>query len=175
MAEAPDDRRLAGRVRRASISIMNVNPQLGMWQAAGTAIAHAPNLDELRSPESGGDSIAFNAHGHSARVAVQESSGELTLLRSKVPSPVSRDQPGLPMAAVLEAQNDVPPLAEMRLQKRSLSEKHHSDRKEKWITTIKHGLNALWKFFLTPSGFVIVIYCLNIVVRRPLKHLRSAR
>lgn len=76
-----------GRVRGASISLINANPQLGMWQAAGTAIAQAPNLTELRDAESGGDNIAFNAQGHSARFAVHDPDGELTLVRSNTRRP----------------------------------------------------------------------------------------
>jgi len=46
----------------------------------------------------------------------------------------------------------------------SLHEKHKSDVKEKWGPTIKNGLTAFWKSFKTPSGFLITIYFLNIVV-----------
>ncbi|KAH7025055.1 uncharacterized protein B0I36DRAFT_366951 [Microdochium trichocladiopsis] len=69
-------------VRRASVSIMNTNPQLGMWQATGTAIAQAPNLAELRGTESGGLNIEFNSQGHSARIVAEEDDGELVLVRS---------------------------------------------------------------------------------------------
>jgi len=68
--------------RRASVSIMNTNPQLGVWQATGTAIAQAPNLAELRGSESGGAHIEFNSQGHSARVVAEEHDGELVLVRS---------------------------------------------------------------------------------------------
>ncbi|KXJ86545.1 hypothetical protein Micbo1qcDRAFT_168344 [Microdochium bolleyi] len=70
-------------VRRASV-VMNSNPQLGMWQAAGTAIAQAPNLSELRSTETGGSEfIEFNSQGHSTRrVAEDPEDGELVLVRS---------------------------------------------------------------------------------------------
>lgn len=69
-------------LRRASVSIMNTNPQLGMWQATGTAIAQAPNLAELRGSESGGANIEFNSQGHSARIVAEEHDGELVLVRS---------------------------------------------------------------------------------------------
>ncbi|KAM3497658.1 hypothetical protein MY10362_009000, partial [Beauveria mimosiformis] len=35
------DSTITGRARRASLSVMNANPQLGIWQAACTAIAQA--------------------------------------------------------------------------------------------------------------------------------------
>ncbi|KAH8651975.1 hypothetical protein BGZ61DRAFT_541922 [Ilyonectria robusta] len=76
-----------GCVRGAFIPLINANPQLGMWQAAGTAIAQAPNLTELRDAESGGENIAFNAQGHSVRFAVRDPDGELTLVRSNTRRP----------------------------------------------------------------------------------------
>ncbi|KAJ4169599.1 hypothetical protein NW754_005752 [Fusarium falciforme] len=75
---------LAGRLRGVSISVIKANPQLGVWQAAGTAIAQAPNLRELRDPESGGANIAFNVQGHSARFAVQEPDGEIIITHAGV-------------------------------------------------------------------------------------------
>lgn len=98
-------------VRRASI-VMNSNPQLGMWQAAGTAIAQAPNLAELRGTETGGaDFIEFNSQGHSARrVAEDPEDGELVLVRSNT----RRGSVGFGAAGaeggVMEAQQQQPPL-----------------------------------------------------------------
>lgn len=36
-------------------------------------------------------------------------------------------------------------------------------KKHNWGQVIGHGLKAFWKFFLTPSGFLITLYGLNIV------------
>ncbi|KXH49530.1 hypothetical protein CSIM01_03818 [Colletotrichum simmondsii] len=187
---------IVGRVRGASISIMNANPQLGMWQAAGTAIAQAPNLTELRDPESGGDNIAFTAQGHSARYAIQEPHGDLALIRSntgrrgstfsingqssaggrnvfndKSENIRETDEP-----AVLNETSDearpgtgthdeslLPSEGQQFQRRQSLYQKHAAEEKAPWKTTIVNGLKAFWKFFLTPSGFVITIYCLNIV------------
>lgn len=190
---------IVGRVRGASLSIMNANPQLGMWQAAGTAIAQAPNLTELRDPESGGDNIAFTAQGHSARYAVQEPHGDLALIRSNTGRRASTfsingqsaggrnvfndkseniretDEP-----AVLNETSDearpgtgthdeslLPSEGQQFQRRQSLYQKHAAEEKAPWKTTIVNGLKAFWKFFLTPSGFVITIYCLNIVVSIP--------
>lgn len=148
---------LAGRARAASVSIFNAAPQLGMWQATGTAIAQAPNLVELREPESGGANIIFDAHGHSARVAKPDDAGELTLVRTG-----TKVFDELPLQDSLTSESPKHPhIAHVQ----SLREKHKSDVKEKWGPTIAHGLKAFWKFFLTPSGFLITIYGLNIVVR----------
>ncbi|KAK2022664.1 hypothetical protein LX32DRAFT_186639 [Colletotrichum zoysiae] len=201
-----DNDSIVGRVRSASISIMNVNPQLGMWQAAGTAIAHAPSLTELRDPDSGGDNIAFTAQGHSARHAVQEPRGDLALVR---PAPSRRasalssaedwrpgfrsvfgdkpeniresgEQPAPPPPAEtsdkarLGTREGLRAGAGQQLGRRqSLHEKHMGKEKAPWKTTINNGLKAFWKFFLTPSGFIITIYGLNIVAWGVSVHLQN--
>ncbi|KAH6874043.1 hypothetical protein B0T10DRAFT_610820 [Thelonectria olida] len=183
---AASNNSLVGRVRGASISVVNANPQLGMWQAAGTAIAQAPNLRELCDPESGGANIFFNAQGHSARLAVQEPDGELALARSYTKRPtfsttifsnVPIDEIESPKGVAtcgthitpLEGNHDHThwsrrdkhrPLSRRR---RSLHERHNGNVKEKWGPTLVHGLKASWKFVKTPSGFLVTIYFLNIV------------
>ena len=74
---------IIGRARGMSLSLLHTTPQLGMWQATATAMAQAPNLTELREPESGGSNITFDAHGHATRVAVPDEDGELTLVKSQ--------------------------------------------------------------------------------------------
>lgn len=183
-----------GRVRGASISLINANPQLGMWQAAGTAIAQAPNLTELRDAESGGDNIAFNAQGHSARFAVHDPDGELALVRSNTRRPTFTtpnfdNTPGEESVIVADVDESIREVAasssehhpqahwnlrekhrHLRQRRRSLYEKHKGDIKEKWGPTILNGLMAFWKFFKTPAGFVITLYCLNIVVCHLYQH-----
>ncbi|KAF7551817.1 hypothetical protein G7Z17_g4749 [Cylindrodendrum hubeiense] len=177
---------IVGRVRGASISLINANPQLGMWQATGTAIAQAPNLTELRDAGSGGDNIAFNAQGHSARIAVHDNDGELALVRSNTRRPTfttpnfDKDATQEPVV-IQEVDESAPEIASTsdsqhhthwnlrekhhRLAERrhSIYDKHKGDAKEKWGPTILNGLKAFWKFFKTPSGFLITIYGLNIV------------
>ncbi|KPM40400.1 hypothetical protein AK830_g6147 [Neonectria ditissima] len=176
---------LVGRVRGASISLINANPQLGMWQATGTAIAQAPNLTELRDAASGGDNIAFTAQGHSARIAVHDDAGELTLVRSGTRRPTfttpnfgSKDP--AEEAVVVRNVDDAAAVQDTEVassstdsqqhrphgppqRRHSLHEKHKGHVKEKWGPTIKNGLKAFWKFFTTWSGFLITIYALNIV------------
>ncbi|KIL87173.1 hypothetical protein FAVG1_09727 [Fusarium avenaceum] len=189
------------RVRGASMSLINANPQLGMWQATGTAIAQAPNLTELRDAESGGDKIEFNAQGHSTRYAVPDpdAHGELTLVRTSTltrrpsvlaatpkfkqdsfreePSVIAEEtqvEPGSTTVepAITEAPGEQHERHHFHLREKfhqrparrqSLYEKHKADDKEKWGPTIMNGLKAFWKFFLTPSGFLITLYGLNIV------------
>ncbi|KAK7430748.1 hypothetical protein QQZ08_002792 [Neonectria magnoliae] len=173
---------IVGRVRGASVSIINANPQLGMWQAAGTAIAQAPNLTELRDAASGGDNIAFTAQGHSARIAVHDEAGELTLVRSNTRKPTFTTpnfgkEPAEEAVVVRKVDdaaqdNEIASSTESQHQhhrhrlhqrRHSLHEKHKGHVKEKWGPTILNGLKAFWKFFKTLSGFLITIYFLNIV------------
>lgn len=182
---------IVGRVRGASISLINANPQLGMWQATGTAIAQAPNLTELRDAGSGGDNITFDAQGHSTRTAAPDEDGELTLVKTNTRRPTFTtpnfdkdatqepiviqevDESAPEIATTSDNQDHVPwNLREkhqrLRQRRHSLYEHHKGDAKEKWGPTILNGLKAFWKFFTTPSGFLITIYGLNIVVCAPL-------
>lgn len=155
---------ILGRARGASISLLNATPQLGMWQATGTAIAQAPNLTELRDPESGGANIEFNEYGHSIRVAKQDNDGELTLVKSQTKALSSLIEEE---AALEETDVDTERKKHRHHglhRRQTLKDKHACSHKESWGPTIKHGLKAFWIFFLTPSGFLITIYGLNIVV-----------
>lgn len=206
------DNTIVGRARRASLTVMNVNPQLGIWQAAGTAIAHAPNLTELRDVQSGGENISFNAQGHSTRLAaVHEDTGRLAIVRSNTwtgprattaeakrnasvtekideecceaaraaaaaasaSSPRASTPKDSATAALEIAPSSIGDESELKAGADEKEKKHHhffhkhnheEHPKAKWGPTIVHGLRAFWKFFTTPSGFIITIYCLNIVV-----------
>lgn len=141
----------ANRVRRASVSaatqLLQYDPQPSMWVASGAAIAHAPNLTELRESETGGSNIQFDAHGHSKREA----------------------GPGELQRRTTERRNSLGPSASLEPEKQ-LSEPSQQAvaepgtvEKEPWSKAILHGLHAFWKFFLTPTGFCITIYGLNVV------------
>lgn len=182
-----DAESIVGRARRASLSVFNANPQLGIWQAAGTAIAQAPNLTELRDMDLGANNIVFNSQGHSARrAAVYEDTGRLALVRSNT-RPVRRDTlKDIPetvtapvtiaesntvdgsVAATDEGQNTEAKEKKRHQHKHHLWHHSHGEEHGKKADigpTILHGLAAFWKFFVTPAGFLITIYCLNIVVR----------
>ncbi|KAI1868923.1 hypothetical protein JX265_006902 [Neoarthrinium moseri] len=145
-----------GPLRRASTTLFNANPQLGMWQATGTALAQAPNYSELRVAQAG-EAIEFNSQGHSARTALLQSDGELGPVLSKttsryepsrVPGSLSDDdehhaRPPRRRQTLLEMQNDEPTVG--------------------FGPTIANGLKAYWKFLRTPAGILITIYFLNIV------------
>lgn len=188
LAEQPAG--IVTRARRASLSVLNASPQLGIWQAAGTAIAQAPNLTELRDMDNGAANITFNSQGHSARLAaVYEDTGRLGLVRSdtwksvtekgtrdnqdeKRASPVLVDE--TTSSTTAEDPSTSKPNQSHDAQHEQGQQKHHlwhpshgpeQGKKAPIGPTIKHGLAAFWKFFITPAGFLITIYCLNIVVR----------
>jgi hypothetical protein len=164
-----EEKGMIGRARGMSLSFFNATPQLGMWQATGTAIAQAPNLTELREPESGGANIRFDAHGHSTRTAKPDDDGQLTLIKSGTKILDSPAQEAiLPEETDGELDTDPRKHGHGFRRHQSLKEKHASSRKESWGVAAKHGLKAFWVFFLTPSGFLITIYGLNIVVCFPL-------
>ncbi|KAJ4313724.1 hypothetical protein N0V94_006788, partial [Neodidymelliopsis sp. IMI 364377] len=118
---------IMGRARGMSLSLLNTTPQLGMWQATATAIAQAPNLTELREPESGGSNITFDAHGHSTRIAKPDDDGELTLIKTQTKAfstPLKE--------TVVSAESDVEPGTTVPKhhgfhRRRTLQEKHSSD------------------------------------------------
>ncbi|KAK6069541.1 hypothetical protein SCUP234_10623 [Seiridium cupressi] len=157
MAQSPAGDGIMGRVRSASLSIMQTNPQLGMWQATGTAIAQAPNLTELGGSELG-DKIEFTAHGHSALTAVRETDGNLVLTRTQTALET------VPEVATGPSSPEQQDEARYRpIRSATLAEIHQEKPKNHWKQVVANGFKALWTFFLTPSGFFIVIYFLNIV------------
>lgn len=141
----------ARRVRTASVSaatkILEYDPQPSMWVASGAAIAHAPNLTELREADTGGENIAFDVHGHSKRDA----------------------RPGELQRRYTERRASLGPTASLSPTKQLADPLQHAvsesdpPSKEPWTKAILHGLKAFWKFFLTPTGFCITIYGLNVV------------
>ena len=157
------------------MSLMNANPQLGMWQASGLAIAQAPNLSELRNPN---DEIEFNSQGHSMRTAIEESDGELALVKSITRRPTIVKMPSvLEDSEIKESPDQIhhhhhrsmhERAHDFKARRRALRDKHKAQCKEKWGPTMLKLLKALWLFVKTPSGFLITIYFLNIVVSSPL-------
>ena len=137
-----------------------------MWAATGTAIAYAPTLTELREPVAGGENIEFNEHGHSARTVTTDEDGSpilsTSLTRSKTRATV------LEGAEVLQQGEDdkgeEKGQQRPRLErKQTLLEQSETKEKHTWIKTIGNGFSAFWKFFTTPTGFLMTIYGINIV------------
>jgi hypothetical protein len=151
---------VVGRLRAVSVSmagtVMSLNPQPGMWAATGTAIAYAPTLSELRAPVAGGENIEFNEHGCSARTVVTDDTGALLLPTTSKTAARVLD--------VERAEADELPVVSTAVRRRpTLAEQAQSEEKHGWAETTRHGFKAMWKFITTPTGFVMVIYGLNIV------------
>ncbi|TVY44534.1 hypothetical protein LOCC1_G004753 [Lachnellula occidentalis] len=155
MADDGGGTTVVGRLRTASVSLMNYNPQLGMWAATGAAIAQAPNLTELRQPVAGGANIEFDEHGHSARTVTTDEDG-MPVLSPSMTKTATR-------ILVDEADPKGQPARPTPVRRQTLLEQSQMEEKHSWGETILHGLNAAWKFLCTPTGFVMAIYGLNIV------------
>jgi hypothetical protein len=172
----------SNRIRSSSISlaadILNFNPQPGMWAATGTAIAYAPTLEELREPFSGGANIEFTEHGHSARTVVTDESGPRLIGRrgssvrrgsnatvlNRFPTSNGEEEGG-GGERVKREETIKEETGTGREEKPSLKEMTKASEEEKhgWGMAILHGLQAFWKFFKTPTGFLMTVYGLNIV------------
>lgn len=118
-----------------------------MWVASGAAIAHAPNLTELREPDTGGANIEFDSHGHSRRdVGLEELQRRTTERRNS-----------------LGPSSSLEPKKQLTSQTQGSVAGSRTSEKKTWSNATWHGLCAFWKFFLTPTGFCITIYGLNVV------------
>lgn len=124
-----------------------------MWQATGTAIAHAPNITDLRSP----DAVEFDIHGRSIRrVGTQAAGGA-----SKAPKMTSiLAEPYLSEnKEVAGGSNELPSSA--RSDHSGISKK--DQEKFSWCKALKKGLVATWRFTCTPTGLFILVYGLNVI------------
>lgn len=145
---------VTGRIRNASISLLNFNPQPGMWAATGTAIAYAPTLAELREPVAGGENIEFDAQGRSARTVVRDEEG-----RDMLMSVLSRNN------TLVEEQGEPKTIAQTGRTATFAEQAVDAaeGQKHNWKDTTKHGFSAAWKYVASPTGFCITIDGLNIV------------
>ncbi|KAG9663267.1 hypothetical protein KCU64_g1425, partial [Aureobasidium melanogenum] len=131
-----------GRIGAASVTtankILSYDPQPGMWSATGTAIAHAPNLTELRK-----NNIDFDADGHLA-------------------TRLSLSEPDENRRETTFSKNDDKITLNPLVQTLSHSTTD-AETPKTWKQTIVTGLVAFWRFFKTPTGFLITLYGLNVV------------
>jgi hypothetical protein len=139
-----------GRIRAASVNttnkILSYDPQPGMWAATGTAIAHAPNLTDLRT-----SNIDFDVDGHLATKLASLKHGHIkraATLPNNSPAPSSVTPEKKSLEPLIESYTD--PTTDLEAPKT-------------WKQTIIIGLAAFWRFFRTPTGFLITLYGLNVV------------
>lgn len=120
-----------------------------MWSATGTAIAHAPNLTDLRK-----NNIDFDVDGHLAtnlKSSESVNKERVTKLPNISPVPSTNTSSGV----------DKKP-SNTLVQTLSHSTTNLKPPKT-WKQTIITGLVAFWRFFKTPTGFLITLYGLNVV------------
>lgn len=139
-------RDLNSRARSASLNVVHANPQLGVWQAAGTAIAHAPNLNELRDARWDGSSIPFTAQGHAMYFA-----------------PLPREQ-RQQLSLDSSPKDDEKPQGSQGNHGHEQRRDPNGNPQQGWSTAVANGIKAFGNFVTTPTGFVFTVYFLNIVV-----------
>ncbi|KAL4887573.1 hypothetical protein BJY04DRAFT_212604 [Aspergillus karnatakaensis] len=154
-------------MRSSSIStatrLLEYSPASGMWQATGTAIAHAPNITDLRSP----DEVGFNVHGHSVRrVGIQNSlSGDRRERQIRAVGSMNGNTP-----ATLESEDeksidgvDETPLTTTSPTLETTRQEVTQNVSAPWSTVCRNASVAAWKFICTPTGLFITIYGLNVI------------
>ncbi|RDW72408.1 DUF2985 domain-containing protein [Aspergillus mulundensis] len=133
----------AGRtLRSASLStatrVLDFNIAGGMWQATGTAIAHGPNLTDLKSPHE----VDFDANGHYMRRVTTNTLGpDGTGIGTVDPEPPEDQAEGLLMRS---SSSPTPPVAHPQ-------------------GASKKALLATWRFLRTPAGLLITIYGASVI------------
>lgn len=143
-----------GRLRSASVKatsrILNYDPQPGMWAATGTAIAHAPNLNDLRS-----DRIDFDVDGHLAERVASPKPGN---------NKRAATLPNITLAAFsATGSSNSSEKTTLEPVVQSITTSTEPEAQKTWWQTILTGLAAFWRFFKTPTGFFITLYGLNVV------------
>ncbi|KAJ5274882.1 hypothetical protein N7497_005490 [Penicillium chrysogenum] len=151
--------RTAGRTLcSASVSavttLLEYNPSGGMWQATGTAIAHAPNATDLRSP----DDVFFDVHGRGVRrVSTQDKISDAIIRRATAPT--------IDLGC-LHDENDIAAPAKRLPEaqfEHNITNEDHIAPKVSFTNASKKAAIAAWRFILTPTGLFILVYGLNVV------------
>jgi len=170
------------RLRSSSINavtrVISFDPQPGVWTGVGATLAQAPALVELRVPESAARQIAFDANGYNVRKLTDaevkakrqglqrqatipdipehvasnpgERSAETGSAMEKVRSHTSSTPIDLPPPSAASGSTTAPIYRPL-------------PPPIPWSTALKHGLRAFTSFILTPTGFLLTLYSLNVV------------
>ncbi|GAM87288.1 hypothetical protein ANO11243_053100 [Dothideomycetidae sp. 11243] len=142
----------ARRLRAASVStvskVMEFNPQPGMWTATGTAIARAPNIQDLKVSGAEDQNITFDRHGHGTH-KWHRPHMHRKKHHAQHNDQVIHEEKGAGVTSGSESDSDSP--GPVDKPKATLG------------ATIKAGLIAAGNFILTPTGAFITIYGLNVV------------
>jgi hypothetical protein len=173
---------VVGRARAASVKAVNkafveFDPQPGVWAGVGTSIAHAPNLSELRSPGNDGERIEFDVNGVNVRksnapeIRKQREAKHNHGLRhnqyhqhADIPEDESSaNTTGNGPTDDTSSQAEIVKPKKGKFADRPYNQDPWKAPQQPWSTTLKHGSRAFLKFVLTPTGFLLTLYSLNVV------------
>ena len=182
---------IPGMIRRASLNVMNADMPLGFLSAAGNTVAAAPTVGEIRRGSFTHDGWTHDGQvGDRRRRSSVTSNGERRVMsrsssgfsvsslgrgkrtdKGTIPGlaeePHNTDQEAVaPAAKHADAiTTEEKPSAEMSTNAATptSSEEYVEAPKLPWTTSWAIGLRAFWKWFLTPFGFCLTIYGLNVV------------
>lgn len=162
--------RMARTVSQAARDAINAEMPLGAWAAAAGASSKAPTLGEIRK-----GSFAESGWRHNTDTLARRPSGhELSAIRD-TDDRDSKDAYAAWDAGKLEAGHSSVASTSLTLheeQENMLPASRASGRsttadasqpKVTWIKSAAIGLKAFWRWFLTPFGFLVTIYALNVV------------
>ncbi|OQD82258.1 hypothetical protein PENANT_c022G07220 [Penicillium antarcticum] len=150
--------RTTGRtIRSASVStatrLLGYNPANGMWQATGIAIAHAPNIIDLRSP----GAVQFDVYGRTIR-----------RVSTQIASDVRESQSAIAPASEAHSSEDKEKAGRSDDLPSGVQYYHAGSSKEicekrSQRKAFKKGFIAIWRFIRTPTGLFITLYGCNVI------------
>lgn len=186
----------SGRLRSASIKILQADVPLGFLSGSANAVSQAPTLSDIRRGtfhhDDGWNHERYAEHHAARRASNASSTGERKMSRTGSGLSIATlggrkrentlngnqesglgkvdEQPQVVKDGPVPVQREIDSLA---LEERGTSSTEgHPHRypngyefppKLPWTTSTKIGLIAFWKWFLTPFGFLLTLYGLNVV------------
>ena len=171
------------RLRSASIKLMHADPPLGMWAATGSTVSQAPTLGDIRR----GTFHHDEGWNHDRVIEHHRSRASTT---SSATSRLSRQTSGFSVGKVkrkgtglADVEGAIPSVEEHDEHHEKKQHEHKDGVQEEtaaastqapgegytpppklpWKVSFKIALWSFWKWFLTPLGFCITIYGLNVV------------
>ncbi|KAF2455776.1 hypothetical protein BDY21DRAFT_289005 [Lineolata rhizophorae] len=179
-ASAASDIAAAGsrRLRSASLRLVESDAPLGMWAATGAAASKAPGLGDIRrgsfAREGWSGEGQLGERERERRASGGEASAEAEgrrRWRRRTSSGETRSGDGQGSgwrARRLSGRSGSSAAADAPVQPSVTSGTPNADGyipppKLPWTSSTAIGLRAFWRWFLTPLGFAITVYGLNVV------------
>ncbi|OBT70695.1 hypothetical protein VF21_10227, partial [Pseudogymnoascus sp. 05NY08] len=144
---------MANRLRSASRSFEQSSIPVGMWSATASIASSAPSLADIRRG-------SFGSDGWTGDGQLKEKSRRASLGRRSADSQkpvVQHNTASVPLVGGSTTE----PNEEYRTE--PFDNGYEFPPKHSWQTSTAIGAKAFWKFFITPLGFLVVIYGLNVV------------